>query len=76
MARSGIEVSLEGSLQGATLLADLSLAVIKIFVGGTDGEGLTPVVLNSGTDTYLQVHRQIRGAVIVIDGRGVVGRPD
>ena len=67
----GIVFTLEGALEGPAILIDLCVPDIKIFIGGSYGYVLVPVVLNSRVDPNLPVQGQVRGSGVLIGGRGV-----
>jgi hypothetical protein len=55
----------------AAILIDLCFARIQIFIGGSYGYVLVPVVLNSRADLNLPVQGQVRDSGVLIGGRGV-----
>jgi hypothetical protein len=58
------------ALEGPAILIDLCFARIQIFIGGSYGYVLVPVVLNSRADPNLPVQGQVRGSGVLIGGRG------
>ena len=66
----GIVFALEGALEGPAILI-LCFARIQIFIGGSYGYVLVPVVLNSRADPNLPVQGQVRDSGVLIGGRGV-----
>ena len=66
----GVVSTLEGTLQGPTLLVDLSLASVQVLGGNPQAHILVPVILYSGADADLPTQGQVRDSGVRFGGRG------
>jgi len=67
----GIVFTLKRALEGPAILIDLCFARIQIFIGGSYGYVLVPILLNSRADPNLPIKGQVQGSGVLIGGRGV-----